>query len=285
MFISDKWFTCLVAYGFVFLTGCSNTERSDILSDQKITNSPPASKIGHSIEKIEAIYFSSLFLPSSPSTSSSASYGKEVDIAQQMKKLKKDGCTWEAKLDEDNAFGCTYRYGTGQCEGGSVTCQYLGKWKGKDIVATRERTGGSGVFSNMYTYSIKNGKIIIYDRIVSGDRGWGGFLHNPVYDGSGKIYFYARLSDSQLLIEAGIDGKKAFAEDETPSTGNGICGKCMYDLSQRKGKILSIIAVHGENGNKRIKALIAPKMHEGIKIFDEEETEEILQALKKEFSP
>jgi hypothetical protein len=230
-------------------------------------------------KKIEAIYFSNLF-PCTSLASSSSDIGKETDIAQQLKEIQEEH-TWESKVSEEsNSLECSYKL-KDSSENGSISCQYLGNWKGYDIVSTVENTGGSGVFSSVYLYSINKGKLIIHRSGPGGDRGCDGFRSDLIYDGKGKIYFYSRVSNYTLLKQAGIDEKIVDSEGFTPATGYEIVGKCVYDIEKDEKKVLSITAFSSQNKNEKINSLIVPKMYKGVAIFDENETKEFFVNLRK----
>jgi hypothetical protein len=133
-------------------------------------------------QRMDAIYFSDVFLNSN---------SNEIDIEQQMRKLRQD-YTWESTSDVfENTFSCTYspknrRGATDEC---SVTCEYLGSWREYDIVARHHQSGGSGNSSDIILSSSDGKKIRVYKTILYGDRAVDGMLSHPVFDGAGKIYF------------------------------------------------------------------------------------------------
>ncbi|MDR1551801.1 MAG: hypothetical protein LBS14_03950 [Holosporaceae bacterium] len=242
----------------LLIVGCSNVER-------------PRENPSTLSQSLDAFCFSDVFLDA-----------PEVDIEQQIKKLRSE-YTWKSETDVfRNSFTCSYQHKEGgETNGGKVGCEYLGNYRGQDIVARWYWPGGSGVFTDIVFYSVRNGKLRVKITLV-GDRAMDGRLSHPIFDGQGKIYFYMNLSNATLLSEAGLD-EKIVQSDEgfTCAACYGIVGKCVYDIKEEKMKVLSITAFSNENRNSKIRSLIQPKMNNGIAIFNEEETLEFLQKLRK----
>jgi hypothetical protein len=94
------------------------------------------------------------------------------------------------------------------------------------------------------------------------------------------------LSNAALLKEAGVDEKVDLSNDGFTCTAcYGIVGKCTYDIEKEGMKILSMCAFSDENSNPKIRTLISSKMNNGIAIFNEEETREFLEKLRKSYAP
>ncbi len=75
-------------------------------------------------------------------------------------------------------------------------CQYIGQWNGVNVAYRRYKTGGSGVFSEIFLYK---GRFTVTKVIFSGDRATNGILPNPVLSDDGKIYFYANLTTDKIV--------------------------------------------------------------------------------------
>jgi hypothetical protein len=251
----------------LMIAGCSNVEYSH-KNVSTLAQSP------------NAFYFSDVFLDA-----------PEVDIEQQIHKLSNE-YTWKSETDVfRNSFSCTYQHRNGGASnGGKVTCEYLGNWRGQDIVARYYRTGGSGSFSDIVFCSINGGKMKVHKTILLGDRAMDGLLLHPIFDGNGQIYFHMFLSNATLLKEAGVDEKVVLGNDGfTCAACHGIVGKCAYDIGKEEMKILSMNAFSDENNNKttynnlKIWSLVSPRMNNGVAIFNEKETREFLEKLRKSY--
>jgi hypothetical protein len=224
---------------------------------------------------MDAFYFSDVFLDA-----------PEVDVKQRIRKLSND-YTWKSEANVfENSFTCSYRSKSGgESDGGKITCEYLGNWRGHDIIARYYWTGGSGSFSDIVFCSMVDGKLRAHKIILPGDRAVDGLLLHPIFDGQVKIYFHMHLSNATLLKEAGLDEKTILGDDGfTCCACYGIVGKCVYDIEKEKMKILSMIAFSGDNKNAKIQSLIREKMHNGIAIFSEKETQKFLERLRKMYS-
>ena len=75
-------------------------------------------------------------------------------------------------------------------------CQYIGQWNGVNVAYRRYKTGGSGIFSEIFLYK---GRLTVTKVIFSGDRAMNGILPNPVLSDDGKIYFYANLTTDKII--------------------------------------------------------------------------------------
>jgi hypothetical protein len=226
-------------------------------------------------EGVEAIYFSSIF--------SDQREGSTVDIKQHLDKIKQE---YEVTAETDRLGGvleCKYHHkGGGASDGGEVTYMPIGKWNGQYIALITENTGGTGHFSGIFFYSTEDGKLTIHRKGPEGDRGWDGILGYPVYDGAGKIYFYSHIADETILNAAGISPQIAGADCFTPATGNGIIGKCVYDIGTAGVKVLTLTVFSSKDLNsKNIRSLLLPKMSKGICILDECETKKFFADLRE----
>ncbi|MDR2067472.1 MAG: hypothetical protein LBP41_00585 [Holosporaceae bacterium] len=219
----------------------------------------------------DAFYFSDVFLDS-----------REIDVEQRIQKLRSE-YTWKSETDVfDNSFRCSYRRKDGgKTNVGDVVCEYLGNWRGQDIVFRRYWTGGSGHFSDVVFCDFDSGKLRVRKTVLFGDRAVDGMLGHPIFDGEEKVYFYMNLSNASLLKEAGLDKKIIESNDGfTCCACYGIVGKCVYDIAEEEMKILSLTAFSSYNGNAKIQSLIQSKMSNGMAIFNEEETLDFLEKLR-----
>jgi len=243
----------------LLIAGCSNVEYSN-------------KNVSTIAQSMDAFYFSDIFMDA-----------PEVNIEQQIQKLSKE-YTWEYKTNVfENSFTCEYCRKSGG--GGYVTCEYLGNWRGQDMVARHYMSGGTGRFSDIVFCSLEDGKLRVHKTILLGDRAIDGMLLHPIYDGEGKIYFYMHLSNDTLLKEAGLDEKTVPLNELGCYQCYGIVGKCVYDIGKEKIKVLSMIAFSDDNQNTKIQLQIREKMHSGIAIFSEKETQTFLERLRKMYSP
>jgi hypothetical protein len=198
--------------------------------------------------------------------------------------------TWKSEPNVfENSFTCSYRHKDGgESDGGKIICEYLGNWRGQDIIARHYRTGGSGSFSDIVFCSRVGRKLRVHKIILPGDRAVDGLLLHPIFDGQGKIYFQTYLSNATLLKEAGLDEKIVSGDGGfTCCACYGIVGRCVYDIEKEKMKILSLTAFSDstENKNPKIRSLIQEKIHNGIAIFSEKETREFLERLGALYAP
>jgi hypothetical protein len=223
-------------------------------------------------KSLDAFYFSDVFLDA-----------PEINIEQQIQKLRGE-YTWKSETDVfSNSCTCSYRHKEGgETNGGEVTCEYLGNWRGQDMVARHYRTGGSGSFSDIVFCSYDAGKLRVHKTILLGDRAVDGMLSHPIFNGKGKIYFYMYLSNATLLKEAGLDEKIVQSDDGfTCAACYGIVGKCVYDIMKERMKILAMTVFSDDNKNFKIRSLIQSKMNNGIAVFNEIETREFLRRLRE----
>jgi hypothetical protein len=122
----------------------------------------------------------------------------------------------------------------------------------------------------------------VHKTMLLGDRAMDGLLCHPIFDGKSQIYFHMFLSNATLLKEAGVDEKVVLGDDGfTCAAGYGIVGKCVYDIEREEMKILSMTVFCDENKNPKILSLIRKKMRNGTAIFNEKETQEFLEKLRK----
>jgi hypothetical protein len=120
----------------LLIAGCSNVKHED-------------QKVSTIAQSMDAFYVSDVFLDA-----------PEVNVEQQIQKLSNE-YTWKSETDVfRNSFTCSYHHKSGgESDGGKIICEYLGNWRGQNIIARYYWTGGSGSFSDIMFCSLRDGKL------------------------------------------------------------------------------------------------------------------------------
>jgi uncharacterized protein (UPF0128 family) len=228
-------------------------------------------------QSMTPFYFSVLFLDS-----------PEVNIQQQVCKLSKD-YTWENVTS--GILHCRYRHKTeSETNRGEVTCQYLGTWRGLDIIYRQYWIIKVGLFSDIIFCSVSDGILRVHKKVLSGKlvADW---VHSPIFDGKGKIYCHVTLSNATVLEQAGLGDDIASGPDGHTSDGHDwAIAQCEYDIAREKMQILSMVAfsegpakakTRDFNKNEKIMSLVRQKAHGGVAIYNKKEVQEFLRNLRE----
>jgi ankyrin repeat protein len=243
--------------------------------DDQEAASPVLTNMSNLSMTMDAFYFSNIFLEK-------PNEHGEIDVLQQTQKLRSK-YTWQSSSDAgSNLFLCTYKHKERGTER-SIKCEYLGSWRGHDIVARYYNTGDSADLSNMIICSLNKGNLRIYKIILFGDRAVGGILGHPMFDGNGRIFYYRHIPNNVLLKHANLSENiiREYSEGNTCPACYGIVGKYVYDIDDDSTKILSINILSAENQNSQIKSLILQVTNNGSAMLDEDQTQEFLEKLRQ----
>lgn len=133
--------------------------------------------------------------------------------------------TWECScVNKENRFVYS-----------SMTCKYLGKWRGQDLIFRYKSGNFTGRFTDILLCTVNNGNFSVKKCLFLGDRAMGGIVSTPIFDGKNKIYFYCHLSADTVAERKGI---KEYPLQHAQGYWN--VSKCVYDFETDKLDIIDM---------------------------------------------